>query len=241
MLSVKDRERYLRQLSIEGFGEAAQKKLAAARVFIAGAGGLGCSVVTLLAAAGVGRLRICDMGRIEESNLNRQVLYTERDIGKPKVEIMAEWIRNFDTSIVVEPHFSEMTRESLPAMLAGCDLAIDALDNLPSRYDLNRATRECGIPLLHGAVEGFAGQAMVVFPDRGPCLMCLYRGVEGQHRVPVIGTAPALTGAVQAAEAIKLLTGIGKPPEGSLLMFDGLAMEFKILAIPRDPACPLCS
>jgi len=240
MLGEAERERYARQLSMDGFGEPQQERLAESVVLIAGAGGLGCSVSLYLAAAGVGRLRIMDDGLVELSNLNRQVLYSDADIGSPKVDVMARRIGELNPGVQVEPRRVRMDDGSLPALVTGCNLVIDALDNLPTRYAVNRASLALGVPIIHGAALGFFGQVMTVVPGVTPCLMCLYRGRVATGVTPVIGVTPGLIGLLQAAEAIKLLAGIGRRLEGKLLVFDGLQMSFEELSIPRDADCPAC-
>jgi molybdopterin-synthase adenylyltransferase len=233
-------ERYQRQLAIDGFGVEAQRKLAGATVLIAGAGGLGCSVALHLAAAGVGRLRIADKGKIERSNLNRQLLYTDRDIGRPKSAVIAERLAAFNPEIEIEPRQCSLEAATLEPLAADCTLIVDALDNLSARYALNRAALAAGIPLVHGAVHGFHGQLMSVLPGKSACLMCLYRGKETAGPVPVIGTASGTVGVLQATEAIRLMIGLGRNLAGRLLVYDGLRSEFEELAIPRDPSCPDC-
>jgi adenylyltransferase/sulfurtransferase len=240
MLSEAEKERYLRQLGMDGFGEPQQEKLGRAAVLVAGAGGLGCSVSVYLAAAGVGRLRIVDDEVVDLSNLNRQVAYSDRDIGRPKVEAMAWRIGELNRGVKVEPHRVRMDDENLPSLIAGCDAIIDALDNLPTRYAVNRAALARGVPIIHGAALGFFGQVMTILPGVTPCLMCLYRGRVTTGVTPVIGVTPGVIGLLQAVEAIKLLTGLGKLLAGRLLAFDGLQMSFEELEIPRDPDCPAC-
>ncbi len=239
-MEQRERERYARQLAIHGFGEPAQKRLARARVLVAGAGGLGCAIATYLAAAGVGTLRIADHGDVELGNLNRQVLYTEADIGGSKVEAAAARLREMNPGAAVEPVRVTLSDSTVPSILDGCDLVMDALDNLPTRLSLNRAALARGIPLVHGAVQGFSGQLFTVVPGRTACLMCLYRGKEQAGTVPVIGVAPGTVGLLQATEAVKLLAGIGHP-SGALLLFDGLEMSFTEIPIQRDPSCPHCA
>jgi adenylyltransferase/sulfurtransferase len=240
MLSESDRERYMRQLCMDGFGEPQQERLGRAVVLVAGAGGLGCSVSMYLAAAGVGRLRIVDDGVVELSNLNRQVAYSDSDIGSPKVEAITRRIRKLNGTVRVEPHRVRMDDENLPSLMEGCDAVIDALDNLPTRYAINRAALALGVPILHGAALGFFGQVMTILPGVTPCLMCLYRGRVTSGVTPVIGVTPGVIGLLQAVEAIKLLAGLGRLLTGTLLMFDGLRMSFDELQIPRDPDCPAC-
>jgi len=240
MISSQDRERYLRQISIEGFGEGGQELVSRARVLVAGAGGLGCSVCTYLAAAGVGTLRVIDRGEVELSNLNRQVLFGEGDIGKPKAFSLQARLRDLNPSIQIEPVHAVLSKESVADMLAGIDLAVDALDNLATRYVLNKACVERGLPLVHGAVNGFTGQAMTVLPWQGACLMCLFGGTEQVETIPVLGGAPGMVGCIESMEVIKLVTGLGVPLVGRLLMIDGLTMGATELEIARNPRCPHC-
>jgi len=239
-MDARERERYTRQLAIEGFGEAAQERLATSRVFVAGAGGLGCAICTYLAAAGVGALRIADHGEVELGNLNRQVLYTDADIGARKVDAVAARLHGVNPGPEVEPVHVTLSESTLPPLLEGCRLVIDALDNLPARLALNRAALEQRIPLVHGAIRGFAGQVMTVVPGRTACLMCLYQGKAAAGITPVIGVAPGVVGLLEATEAIKALAGLGRCLEGRLLLFDGLEMTFTELPVEKNPRCPHC-
>jgi adenylyltransferase/sulfurtransferase len=240
VLDAREKQRYFRQIAIEEFGEEAQEKLKAARVFVAGAGGLGCTVSLLLAAAGVGRIRLADNGRVELGNLNRQLLYTDADQGRLKVEAASRRLSDLNPGVLVETTSETIGPGNCADLLEGCSLAIDALDNLPTRYALNAASVRSGIPLVHGAISGFDGQAMTVIPRRSACLMCLFHGAERAGVVPVFGSAPALIGAVEATEAVKVLTGIGTPLAGRLLLYDGRAMTFNEIDVRRDPHCPHC-
>jgi molybdopterin/thiamine biosynthesis adenylyltransferase len=240
MMADQDRERFLRQIMIDGFGENGQQRLSRAGVLVAGAGGLGCAVCTYLAAAGVGLLRVVDRGEVELSNLNRQVLYATGDIGKAKAPTLQERLRDLNPGVRFEPVKAVMDETSLPGLLAGMDAAVDALDNLPARLALNKACVDRRIPLVHGAVHGFQGQVMTVVPGQGPCLMCLYEGREYKGEIPVLGTSPGITGCIQATEVIKILTGLGAPLSGRLLLFDGREMRFSELAPARNPRCPHC-
>ncbi len=240
MITSREKERYLRQIAIEGFGEKGQQNLARARVLVAGAGGLGCAVCTYLAAAGVGAIRVVDCGQVELSNLNRQVLYGTADIGKAKAPALQARLRELNAEVRYETFDAAVTTESVSGMLNGMDLVVDALDNLPTRYVLNKACLQKGLPLIHGAVHGFDGQAMTVIPGSGPCLMCLFGNSELFGLIPVVGTAPGIVGCIQATEAIKMLTGLGTPLTGRLLMIDGLEMRITELEVARDPNCPHC-
>jgi molybdopterin/thiamine biosynthesis adenylyltransferase len=240
MIDSREREQYLRQIAIEGFGETGQGKLSRARVFVAGAGGLGCAVCTYLAAAGVGVLRVADRGEVELSNLNRQVLYRAADIGKEKTSALEARLRDMNPGVRCEGLHAEIAAESIIGMLDGMDLVVDALDNMLTRYLLNKACLESGLPLIHGAVHGFQGQAMTVMPGRGPCLMCLFGGTEHTGLVPVLGTTPGIVGCIQATEAIKILTGLGTPLLGRLLLIDGMEMRIVEVEVARNPNCPHC-
>jgi adenylyltransferase/sulfurtransferase len=169
------------------------------------------------------------------------VLYTSADVGKAKAAVIAERLRALNPEVRVYARRDAMDASSLPGLLEGCALAVDALDNLPTRYALNKAALDARIPLLHGAVHGFGGQALTVIPGETACLMCLYQGAAPVAGVvPVIGTAPGTIGLVEAAEAVKLLTGKGRSLAGRLLVYDGLDMSFTELEIARDPSCPHC-
>jgi len=240
MIAERDRERFLRQIMIDGFGENGQERLSRGRVFVAGAGGLGCAVCTYLAAAGVGLLRVADRGEVELGNLNRQVLYATGDIGKAKAPALQERLRDLNPGVRFEPVHAVMDETSLPGLLEAIDVAVDALDNLPTRLALNEACLDRRIPLVHGAVNGFQGQVMTVIPGQGPCLMCLYEGRHYTGEIPVLGTTPGITGCIQATEVIKILTGLGAPLSGRLLLYDGKEMRFSELAPARNPRCPHC-
>lgn len=235
-----EKERYRRQVTIPEIGAAGQERLGTTRILLAGAGGLGCSVALFLAAAGIGHLRIVDHGEVEESNLNRQILYSDGDIGRSKTEVSAERLKLVNPLVQVETFRLSLDARSAASLAADCDVIVDALDTTTARYDLNRAALDRGIPLVHGAVSGFAGQVMTVLPGETPCLWCLYGGVELTEAPPVIGVAPGVIGALQATEAIKLALGIGRGLRGRLLIYDGLSMRFSELEIPRDPDCPHC-
>jgi molybdopterin/thiamine biosynthesis adenylyltransferase len=240
MIADHARERFLRQIAIEGFGETGQEKLSRAHVMVAGAGGLGCAVCTYLAAAGIGTLCVVDQGEIELSNLNRQVLYSPEDIGKTKAATLKTRLQGLNPDVRFEPVQAVMDKYSLPGLLHDMNVVVDALDNLPTRYALNKACLDEGIPLVHGGVHGMHGQAMTVIPGEGPCLMCLFGGSERKEMIPVLGTIPGLIGCIQATEVIKILTGLGALLSGRILLFDGLDMRFSELVVHRNPHCPHC-
>jgi len=241
MLSRDELERYDRQIMIKGLGEEGQEKLERAKVFIAGTGGLGSPVSIYLTAAGVGKIRIVDHGRVELSNLNRQVLHWDEDIGKRKVDSALEKLGRLNQSVKIEAMEETITEANVSQLVAGFDLIVDAMDNLPTRYVLNKAAIENNIPFIHGAVYGFEGRAMTIIPGQTACLRCLYRGVVPQEKFPVIGVTPAVIGCIQATEVIKYIVGIGELLTNRLLIFDGLHMKFMEFKVKKDPGCEHCS
>jgi len=241
MLTEKEKQRYDRQIMIYGFGEAGQEKLKKAKVFIAGAGGLGSPVATYLAAAGIGTLRIADHDTVELSNLNRQVLHWEENIGNEKAASAAEKLRKLNPEITIETIPETITEANASRLVGDADLIVDAMDNLPTRYLLNKTAIEKGIPFFHGAVYGFEGRAMTVIPGKTACLNCLYHGAEvPREKFPVIGVTPAVIGCIQATEVIKYITGMGELLTGRLLNYDALRMQFSEFKVNRDPECEHC-
>ena len=240
MLSQDEREKYTRQIMLKGFGLKGQEKLKKARVFIAGAGGLGSSSATYLAAAGVGTLRIVDHDRVELSNLNRQVLHWPEDIGQKKASSAAEKLKKLNPELKIEAIEEKITEANVSRLVAGFDLIVDAMDNLPTRYLLNQTAVEKNIPFFHGAVYGFEGRAMTVIPGQTACLKCVYRGAVPEETSPVIGVTPAVIGCIQATEVIKYLVGMGQLLADRLLVYDGLNMKFTEFKVKKDPNCPHC-
>jgi adenylyltransferase/sulfurtransferase len=241
MLTKKELERYDRQIMIPGFGAEGQAKLKKAKVFIAGAGGLGSPVAIYLAAAGIGTLRIADHDTVELSNLNRQVLHWEKDIGGEKVASAAAKLKKLNPGIRIETVGETITEANAAGLVGDADLIVDAMDNLPTRYLLNRTAIKKNIPFFHGAVYGFEGRAMTVIPGKSACLNCLYHGaIPPAEKFPVIGVAPAVIGCIQATEVIKYIVGLGELLTGRLLNYDGLTMKFTEFSIKRDPGCAVC-
>ena len=241
MLSRDELERYDRQIMIKGLGEEGQEKLKRAKVFIAGAGGLGSPVSIYLTAVGVGTIRVVDHQRVELSNLNRQVLHWDEDIGKRKIDSALEKLGRLNQSVKIEATEETITEANVSQLVAGFDLIVDAMDNLPARYILNKAALERNIPFFHGAVYGFEGRAMTIIPGQTACLRCLYRGVVPREKFPVIGVTPAVIGCIQATEVIKYIVGIGELLTNRLLTFDGLHMRFMEFEVKKDPSCEHCS
>ena len=240
MLTEYEKQRYSRQMTVLGFGEAGQEKLKRARVVIAGTGGLGTPAAMYLAAAGVGRIRLIDGDRVELSNLNRQILHWSNDIGRRKVDSAAEKLRILNDGIDVEPLIETIDDSNVSRLISGCDLVVDGTDNLETRLVLNAAALRNGIPFIHGAVYGFEGRVTTIVPGKTPCLGCIYRGTIPQQKSPVVGPTPGVVGTLQATEAIKYIVGVGDLLTGRLLVYDGLRMRFTTLAIRKDPNCRYC-
>jgi molybdopterin-synthase adenylyltransferase len=241
VLTENELKRYDRQMMIEGFGVEGQEKLKQAKVFIAGAGGLGSPIATYLAAAGVGAIRIIDRDKVDLSNLNRQILHWTKDLDRPKVQSASEKLTALNPEITIEAMQETISENNALDLIKGSSIILDAMDNLPTRYILNKTAVALGIPFVHGAVQGLEGRVMTVIPGRSACLMCLYRGVKAKSvKFPVLGATPAVIGSIQATEAIKYLTGIGKLLTNKLLIYNGYDMKFTVLEVKSNPDCEHC-
>jgi len=241
MLTGEELDRYSRQIMIPQIGEKGQEKLKRAKVFIAGVGGLGSPVSIYLTAAGVGHLRMVDHDRVDLTNLNRQVVHWSGDVGKRKVESAQEKLNKLNPNVTVETLSVTISEENASELITGFDLIVDAMDNLPTRYLLNKKAIEHGIPFFHGAVNGFEGRAMTVIPGKTACLRCLYRGPVPESKFPVIGVTPAVIGCIQATEVIKYLVGSGALLGNRLLAYDGLNLKFTEFKVQRNPQCEHCA
>jgi adenylyltransferase/sulfurtransferase len=240
MLTTDERVRYDRQIMIPEIGEAGQEKLKKAKVLVAGAGGLGSPICIYLAAAGVGTIRLVDRDTVDLSNLNRQVLHGQGDIHRPKVDSARERLTGLNEAVTIETVQETISEESLEGLVESCDLIIDALDNMPTRYLLNKAALAHRIPFFHGAVSGFEGRVMTVLPGRTACLRCLYRGPVPAEKFPVIGVTPGLIGLIQTTEVIKYLLGIGSLLTNKMLRYDGLSLTFTEFKVEKNPSCDHC-
>jgi len=240
-LTEKDLERYQRQILFKPFGKKGQERLKAAHLLVAGVGGLGSPVAMYLCAGGAGHLSLVDEDTVSLSNLNRQLLYGERDIGSRKVDSAAEKLAGINAAVRVDPIHARIAPETCNTLLEGVDLVMDCLDTMSARYALNQACVKRGVPLIHGGVYGMTGQMTTILPGRGPCLECIFpRGEEAKHPVPVLGPAAGVIASLQALEAVKLLTGMGKPVTGRLLCFDGAGMTWSFADVNRRKDCPAC-
>jgi molybdopterin/thiamine biosynthesis adenylyltransferase len=239
-LTDYDRARYNRQMLLPGWGDEGQAKLKSARVFIAGAGGLGSPVALYLAVAGVGEIRLCDADTVELSNLNRQLLHTDARVGQPKAESGAATLREWNPSLSIVPRVAMLTADTIGPIAGEPDIVVDCLDNYDTRYVLNAYCIEKHIPLVHGAIWGLNGQVTFLSPPETACLRCLVPQPPPREKFPVVGVTPGLTGCIQAMEVLKFLTGTGTNLKGKLLMFEGEDMTFTTLKLRRVKDCPDC-
>jgi adenylyltransferase/sulfurtransferase len=238
--------RYARHLSLAGVGLEGQRKLRKARVLLVGAGGLGSPVALYLAAAGVGTLGIVDDDHVDLTNLQRQVLHGTRSLGRPKVDSAAERIADLSPGTRVERYQTRLASGNALELFRAFDLVVDGSANFPTRYLVNDAALLSGRPLVHGSVLRFEGQVSVFGLPGGPCYRCLHPEPPAPELIPscsdagVLGVLPGIIGSLQALEALKLVLGVGVPLSGRLVLFDGLAIAWRELAVHRDPACALC-
>ena len=238
VLSDEQKGRYRRQIAV--VGEEGQEKIGRTRLLIAGAGGLGSTAALFAAMAGFGTIRIIDPDCIEETNLNRQMLYRETDIGRPKADTAAKALRAINSSIDVEPVTAAIGTTPARDYIRDIDVVIDGLDNYPARFLLADAAWKCRIPFIHGAVEGFYGQVCTIIPKISPCLRCIVPNLPPVRETPVIGVTTGVIGCVQVTEAIKLATGSGVPLSDCLWLWDGLRHKPDRLRIERIPTCHVC-
>ena len=245
-LSAEELVRYSRHLLLPDVGPAGQAKLKSARVLVVGAGGLGSPVALYLAAAGVGTLGVVDFDRVDESNLQRQVLFGDSDIGQPKTEAAGSRISDLNPHVHVELFGERLTSANALGVMRGFDMVVDGSDNFPTRYLVNDAAVIVGIPDIYGSIHRFEGQASVFGVAGGPCYRCLFRDPPPPGAIPncaeagVLGVLPGLVGTIQATEALKLILGVGESLAGRLLLIDALTMSFRTIRIQRDPECPSC-
>jgi len=239
--------RYSRHLILPEVGLAGQKKIKAASVLCIGAGGLGSPVAMYLAAAGIGKLGIVDFDTVDDSNLQRQLLHTDADVGRPKTESARKTLHGINPNVEVVLHNTRITSENALDLIRPYDIVVDGTDNFPTRYLTNDACMLLKKPNVYGSVFQFEGQASVFAPHLGgPCYRCLYPeppppgSVLGCAEGGVLGVLPGIIGCIQATETLKLATGIGNSLVGRLLLFNALDMKFRELKLRRDPQCPVC-
>jgi adenylyltransferase/sulfurtransferase len=245
-LTVEEVRRYSRHLIIPDVGMAGQKRLKNAKVLVIGAGGLGSPALLYLAAAGVGTLGIVEFDEVDESNLQRQVIHGQSDIGRPKAESARDSIREINPLVNVVVHNERLDNDNVLGIFEQYDLIVDGTDNFATRYMVNDAAVLLKKPYVWGSIYRFDGQASVFWAEHGPCYRCLYPEPPPPGMVPscaeggVLGVLCASIGSIQVNEAIKLLAGIGEPLLGKLMIYDALEMEYRKLAVRKDPNCAIC-
>jgi sulfur-carrier protein adenylyltransferase/sulfurtransferase len=246
-LDETKRRRYSRHLLIPEVGEEGQLRLLDARMLLIGAGGLGSPAALYLAAAGVGTLGIVDDDAVDETNLQRQIVHSTDRLGESKADSAKRTIEALNPDVTVEVFKERLTSENVDRILGkGWDVIVDGADNFPTRYLLNDASVWHGIPVVHGSIFRFEGQATVFKPKEGPCYRCLFPQPPPPELAPscaeggVLGVLPGIVGSLQANEALKLALGAGEPLVGRLLLFDALETQFTEITLRRDPDCPVC-
>ncbi len=245
-LTVEEVRRYSRHLIIPDVAMDGQKRLKNARVLCVGAGGLGSPALMYLAAAGVGTLGIVEFDTVDESNLQRQIIHGQSDIGRSKAQSARDTVKEINPLVQVIIHEVALNNDNVFDIFAGYDLIVDGTDNFATRYLVNDAAVLLGKPYVWGSIYRFDGQASVFWAEHGPCYRCLYPEPPPPGMVPscaeggVLGVLCASIGAIQVTEAIKLLTGIGEPLLGSLMVYDALEMSYRKIRVRKDPNCALC-
>lgn len=232
-------ERYRRQVAIPEIGEEGQRKLASASVLVVGAGGLGGPLLWALAGAGVGRLTVVDGDTVSLSNLNRQFLFEQADLGRPKAERAARRLSAFNPEITVEGIPLRLEEQNAAELLAGCRLAVAAVDDLPARLALNAACARRNIPLVNGGVEGWYGSVQAVEFGKTPCLACCYAGTEPETGGRALGAVTETVASLMATVTLQMLLG-RDPIPGELLVYDGRRMTLDRVPVERSPGCPVC-
>lgn len=241
-MSESEHNRYLRQLKLPDFGEVAQEKLGRSTILVAGLGGLGSPVSIYLAAAGIGKMILCDHDTVVLTNLNRQILHGTSDIGSGKTLSAAEFITDLNPSIEIEVFSNELNSDSLQEIGREVDIIADCLDNVATRMALNHFCIENRIPVVHGGIEGWSGQVTTILPPGTPCMNCLFSDARDTGEVkPVLGAVAGIIGTTQALEIIHIATGRKETLKNKLMHFDGQTMEWTRLKIERNEECSVCS
>ena len=245
-LTIDEVRRYSRHLIIPEIGMTGQKRLKNARVLVVGAGGLGSPALLYLAAAGVGTLGVIDFDVVEESNLQRQVIHGQSDVGRLKAESARDSVVEVNPFVNVQVHTEALSNDNVLQIFAGYDLIVDGTDNFATRYMVNDACVLLGKPYVWGSIYRFDGQASVFWAEYGPCYRCLYPDPPPPGMVPscaeggVLGVLCASIGSIQVTEAIKLLTGVGESLAGRLMIYDALEMSYRTVRVRKDPECAIC-
>ncbi len=245
-LTIDEVRRYSRHLIIPDVAMTGQKRLKNAKVLVVGAGGLGSPALMYLAAAGVGTLGIAEFDTVDESNLQRQIIHGQKDIGRSKAESAAESVREINPYVAVVIHNTALTNDNVFEIFSQYDLIVDGTDNFATRYMVNDAAVLLDKPYVWGSIYRFDGQASVFWSKYGPCYRCLYPEPPPPGMVPscaeggVLGVLCASIGSIQVTEALKVLTGVGEPLVGSLMVYDALEMSYRKIKVRKDPNCAIC-
>lgn len=245
-LTPEQRDRYSRHVLLPEVGVAGQSRLLESSVLLIGAGGLGSPAGLYLAAAGVGTIGVVDFDTVDATNLQRQVLHNVDRIGMAKTDSARETLSALNPDVKVVTHDERLTAANAMRIMGGYDVVVDGGDNFPTRYLVNDVSLHLRVPVVHGSIFRFEGQASVFDPYQGPCYRCLFPDPPPPELSPscaeagVLGVLPGIIGSIEAMEAIKLLLGIGEPLTGRLLIYDSLEEEFSTVSLDRDPECPAC-
>jgi adenylyltransferase/sulfurtransferase len=245
-LTKSEIQRYSRHLIMPEVGMDGQLKLKNAKVLCIGTGGLGAPLGVYLAAAGVGRIGLVDFDVVDNSNLQRQILFGTKDVGRPKIAAAADRLRDLNPEIQIDTFETRLTSDNALDLFKDYDIIVDGTDNFPTRYLVNDACVILGKPNVYGSIFRFEGQATIFAYPGGPCYRCLYPEPPPPGLVPscaeggVLGVLPGIVGSIQAAETLKLILGAGDSLVGRLLLFDALAMKFRELKLRKNPECPAC-
>ena len=245
-LSEEEIERYSRHIILKELGGAGQQKIKDASILVAGTGGLGSPTAFYLAAAGVGKLGLVDSDVVDLSNLQRQILHSTPDVDRPKVDSAVEKLRALNPGVDIKTYHSYLNKENIFDIIADYDVVVDGVDNFPTRYLINDACVLTDTPLVEAGILRFQGQVMTILPGEGPCYRCVFREPPQEGAVPacreagVLGAVAGTIGTLEATEALKLVTDIGEPLVGRLLIYDALKTSFREVNIEHDQECPLC-
>lgn len=244
-LDPEQLDRYSRHIIMDDVGPEGQAKLLNTRVLCIGAGGLGSPVIQYLAAAGVGTIGIVDDDVVERSNLQRQVVHGDADVGEPKVESARRYVERLNPDVTVESHETRLTAENVESLVADYDLVVDGSDNFATRYLVNDACTLAGVPFAHGAILRFEGQ-IATFDGEEPCYRCIFPEAPEPGTVPdcatagVLGVLPGVVGTIMATEAVKLALDYGETLDGRFLFYDAADMTFEEIPVEQRPDCPVC-
>lgn len=246
-LSEEQKERYARHISLKEIGEEGQKKLIASKALIIGAGGLGSPAAMYLAAAGVGTIGIADADIVDLSNLQRQIIHTTADLGRPKVISAKETMTDINPEVKVNTYQMRVTEDNIAGLIRDYDIVLDACDNFETKFLINDACVAAKKPFVHAGILRFQGQLMTYVPEKGPCYRCVFRDIPPKEEIPtaremgIIGAMAGVIGSLQAMEAVKYITGAGDLLTGYLLTCDALSMQFRKIKLPeRTEDCPSC-